>query len=197
MEALRALELKMVLKVILLIHAPVRTGKCLKSWKISRLKQTLALFVHQFRTAATSAKREEVCQTIAQNAARKAVSLVVKQLNTTISIDLGADAALLGISSEFALVLIWGEGGQFACAENSGVCVSIGLAGVGVSFGVSTSPESFGGWDNVGNSWKEPEICLSVGYSVFVGVAATLSINPAILTVSLAIQLIRTHCSPH
>jgi hypothetical protein len=146
--------------------------------------------VENFRDADWHEAREAICELVSFSFASRALSCLAQAVDTTISLDFGADFNVLGVTSEFGLSLIWGEGGQFACAENVAIGATIGLLGAGASAGVSVSPAGLGGWDTVGASWQAPEICFSVGYSAVIGFAASVSIDTSRIDESNAIAAI-------
>lgn len=146
--------------------------------------------VDRFKTVDFHKAREEVCRGISQSAPAKAVSLLAQDLDSTISLEVSTDVTVVRVTVEFGLALIWGEDGQFACAESTGIGASIGLLGVGISAGVAISPkEGFGGWDTIRADWREHDVCLAIGYSVFVRVAATVQISPSKISKSSAISI--------
>ena len=120
------------------------------------------------------------------------MSSAARAIDSTISFELGLGGTIAGIDASLGMALIWGEGGQFACAETSSLGLSFGLLGGGASVGLSISQRTIhGGWETVGSSADDPDKCLAVGYSKVIGLAATISITPSKISPSLAEALIK------
>lgn len=105
---------------------------------------------------------------------------VADALDTTISVEFSFDATILFFNADFGLNIIFGEDEQFAVARTTGFGFDLGLAGVGVAAGVSLSNRIMhGGFDTIASSFKDPDICFSVGYTPFVvGGAITFALTP-------------------
>lgn len=109
------------------------------------------------------------------------MSCVAKSIDSTISIEYSFDATFLFFNADFGINIIFGEEGQFAVSRTTGYGFDLGLLGVGIATGVSVSNRQIhGGFDTIGSSFKDPDVCFSIGYTPFiVGGAITFSITPS------------------
>lgn len=115
---------------------------------------------------------------------------LAKAIDSTITVSMGFDVTVIGFNAAFAIEFIFGEDGQFACADSTGLGFSLGLLGAGASIGVAISPHNLlGGWKTVGAQMNNPTICVGLGYSPGpFGIAAKAVFDPSQISNNKAVD---------
>lgn len=126
--------------------------------------------------------RRAACKVLspAENVLSRFISELAIATNAAVEVGFSTSVTALLFNADWGLSLIWGEAGQFACAENTGFGADLELLGVSIGVGVSISPARFmGGWSTVGAEMNNPDVCVSLSWDFGgVGVAGTMQINP-------------------
>lgn len=117
----------------------------------------------------------------AENVLSKFISELARTTDAAVEVGFSTAVTAVFFNAAWGLSLIWGEDGQFACAENTQFGADLELLGASVGVGVSISPTRFmGGWKTVGAEMNNPDVCVSVTFTTLggVGIAGTMQINP-------------------
>ena len=107
------------------------------------------------------------------------ISCAAEKLDGTISFGVSSEVSILGFNGSNGISFIFGEDGQRAASWTKGYGGTIALASYGSEVSYSFSHRQLhGGFNMVGSTIDEPDVCVSIGYSVYAGAATQLVVTP-------------------